>query len=156
MKRFFFLAFVAMGILNTNAQGSAVYTQMDVECMGVEMDGSQTLRVSGFGKLRKDSREQCRKNAVWAVIFNGITKGTAGCNTRPLITEVNAQERYEDYFNAFFKDGGPFEEFASYADKKMGSTERYIGKKGTTRYMTVRVLRAELKARLKKDGILKQ
>lgn len=48
------------------------------------------------------------KNAVWTVIFDGIREGVAGCNMRPLVTEANARERYEDYFNTFFADGGDY------------------------------------------------
>lgn len=71
--------------------------------MGVELDGSQTLRVLGYGRNRSDAKEQAMKNAVWAVVFDGIREGVSGCNMRPLVTEVNARERYEDYFNVFLQ-----------------------------------------------------
>ena len=34
-------------------------------------------------------------------LMSGIREGVSGCNMRPLVTEVNARERYEDYFNVF-------------------------------------------------------
>ena len=80
----------------------AIYDRSSIKCIGVELDGSQTLRVLGYGRNRADAKEQAMKNAVWAVIFDGIRDGVKGCNTRPLVTEVNAKERYEDYFNIFF------------------------------------------------------
>lgn len=83
------------------AQKQAIYDRSSIKCMGVELDGSQTLRVLGYGRNRSDAKEQAMKNAVWAVVFDGIREGVSGCNMRPLVTEVNARERYEDYFNVF-------------------------------------------------------
>ena len=36
-----------------------------VECLNVELDGSITVRVTGFGRNRLDAKEQARKNAVY-------------------------------------------------------------------------------------------
>lgn len=141
--------------LNAYSQGSATYTDMKVYCMGVELDGSQTLRVEGVGRKRGDAKEQAKKNAVWAVIFTGIREGVEGCNLRPLVTEVNAREKYEDYFNHFFKDDGPYKEFISMEDTKKRSTTKKKDKLGATYSLTVRVLRPELKNKLKADNILK-
>ncbi len=128
-------------------------------CMGVELDGSQTLKAWGDGRNRTDAVEQAYKNAVRDVIFVGITDGKEDCNTKPIIFEVNAQEKYQDYFNKFFADGGAYKEFVSQKDgsryhiellkerKQAGSQEKYG--------VVVRVLRAELVARLKADGIIK-
>lgn len=85
------------------AQKQAIYDRSSIKCMGVELDGSQTLRVLGYGRNRSDAKEQAMKNAVWAVVFDGIREGVSGCNMRPLVTEVNARERYEDYFNVFLQ-----------------------------------------------------
>ena len=90
------------------------------ECMGVEMDGSQTLKAYGNGRNRSDAIEQARKNAVRDVLFNGIREGKAGCETRPLVPEVNAQRKHEKYFNAFFADDGPYKEFTSTEDERLG------------------------------------
>ena len=102
MKKLLLLLICAMSILNVNAQNNPVYARSSIKCMGVELDGSQTLRVQGYGRNRSDAKEQAMKNAVWAVIFDGIRNGAEGGNIRPLVTEVNAKERYEDYFNLFF------------------------------------------------------
>jgi hypothetical protein len=122
--------------------------------MGVELDGSQTLRVQGYGRNRSDAKEQAMKNAVWAVIFNGIRSGAGGCNTRPLVTEVNAAERYEDYFNLFFSDNGDYKKYVSLRDTKKGSSKKSKDKLGYSYEITVRVLRPELKSRLKADNVI--
>ena len=134
---------------------AAPKVNFEVHCLGVELDGSQTLRVSGYGKNKSDAKEQAKKNAVWAVVFYGIQEGAAGCNTQPLVTEVNARERHEDYFNLFFSDGGLYKEFVSNEDYKTGSKSYVKSKLGAKYTVTLRVLRPQLKARLKTDGIIK-
>ena len=86
--------------------------------MGIEHDGSQTLKAWGNGRNRLDAVEQAKKNAVRDVIFKGITEGNKECNIKPIIFEVNAEEKYENYFNSFFADGGAFKNFVSLKTKK--------------------------------------
>ena len=127
----------------------------ETECISVEQDGSQTLRVWGKGRNRTDAIEQAKKNAVYEILFNGVLKGNKGYNQRPLVTEVNARERYQDYFDIFFMDGGEYLKYVSMADKRLGSTKK-IKTDTQVRYcVTVRVLIPELRMRLKEDGILK-
>ena len=45
------------------------------ECMGVELDGSQTLKAWGTGRNYSDACEQAKKNAVRDVLFKGIKNG---------------------------------------------------------------------------------
>ncbi len=136
------------------AQTQAVYSRSSIRCMGVELDGSQTLRVQGYGRNRSDAKEQAMKNAVWAVIFDGIRDGVDGCNMRPLVTEVNAKERYEDYFNLFFADNGAYKEYVSLRDTKKRSGGKSKDKLGYAYDLTIRVLRAQLKSRLKADNVI--
>ena len=128
------------------------------ECMGVEMDGSQTLKAWGNGRNRGDAVEQAKKNAVRDVIFNGINEGRQDCERRPLVSEVNAQRKYEDYFNKFFADGGEFKKFISLKDEKILdkiSRDKQKARESVTHGLVVRVLRAELKQKLIADGIIK-
>ena len=136
------------------ATSTASFVSYETECLGVEQDGSQTLRAWGEGRNKADAVEQANKNAVRDVIFKGIRAGKADCNMRPLVTEVNAQEKYEDYFNRFFMDNGEYRKYVSSEDEKNHSKEYQKNLVGAKYGVTVRVLRAELKARLKNDGIL--
>ena len=154
MKKIIITLLVLMSSAYADAQTQTIYARSSVRCMGVELDGSQTLRVQGYGRNRLDAKEQAKKNAVWAVIFDGIREGTGGCNMRPLVTEVNAKERYEDYFNLFFADDGPYKEYVSLKDTKYRSGGRSKDKLGYAYDLTIRVLRAQLKERLKADRII--
>lgn len=127
----------------------------ETECISVEQDGSQTLRVWGKGRNRTDAIEQAKKNAVFEILFNGVLKGNKGYNQRPLVTEVNARERYQDYFDIFFMDGGEYLKYVSMADKRLGSTKKTKTDTQVRYCVTVRVLIPELRMRLKEDGILK-
>ena len=154
MKKLLMLFICAMSLFNVYAQKNPVYARSSIRCMGVELDGSHTLRVQGYGRNRSDAKEQAMKNAVWAVIFDGIREGAEGCNMRPLVAEVNAKERYEDYFNLFFADNGEYKKYVSLRDTKKRSGGRSKDKLGYAYDLTIRVLRAELKARLKADNLI--
>ena len=128
------------------------------ECLGVELDGSVTLKAWGTGRNRFDAVAQAKKNAVRDVLFKGITKGSQECNPRPLIPEVNAETKYEDYFFKFFSDKiGTYKEFTSARDERLDNTifrSRKGGDKTSTYSVVVRVLRSELRQKLIADGIL--
>lgn len=157
MKKHLFIIILALGAcINIAAQTKALYDRSSIRCMGTELDGSQTLRVLGYGRNRADAKEQAMKNAVYAVVFDGIRDGVQGCNLRPLVTEVNARERYEDYFNIFFSDKGEYLKYVSLKDTKKRSADKSKDKLGYLYEMTIRVLRSELKSRLKQDNVISE
>jgi hypothetical protein len=146
-------------LTSINAQkkiaGNYIYK---TECMGLELDGSMTLKTWGNGRNRFDAVAQAKKNAVRDVIFQSILEGKQDCAKKPLITEVNAEEKYEAYFNKFFADGGEFNNFISLKDERIGEKIRRDRKKAresVTYGLVVRVLRSELKNKLIADGIIK-
>lgn len=133
----------------------ATYQKQAIECLGVEGDGSQTLRVTGTGRNKSDAKEQAKKDAVMAVIFNGIRGGLAGCDTRPLVNEHNARDKYAEYFNIFFMDNGAYKRYVTLEDRKRRSNDKSKNKFFKNYRLTVRVLRSELQARLRADNIIK-
>ena len=127
--------------------------------MGLELDGSMTLKAWGNGRNRFDAVAQAKKNAVRDVIFQSILEGKQDCAKKPLITEVNAEEKYEAYFNKFFADGGEFNNFISLKDERIGQKidrDRKKARESVTYGLLLRVLRSELKSKLIADGIIKQ
>lgn len=132
---------------------------IEPECLGIEMDGSVTLRVWGTGRNRIDAVDQAKKIAVRDILFKGMRKGNADCNPRPLVPEVNAELKYEDYFNRFFSDRrGIYKRFVSGKDERLDNKifRRGMGdSKSVTYSVIVRVLRSELKEQLREDGIIR-
>ena len=147
MKKIVFALMAALLCFGAYAQ--------ETECISKEMDGSLTLRVFGTGRNRTDALEQAKKQAVYDVLFKGVSKGNTDYNMRPIMTEVNARQRYQDYFDIFFMDRGEYLKYISMEDKRAGSTR--VTKRNyrdVTVGVTVRVLVPQLKARLKSDGLL--
>jgi hypothetical protein len=132
--------------------------QYKTECLGIEGDGTQTLKSWGKGRNRFDALEQAKKNAVYAVIFSGINDGSHECEIRPLVAEVNAREKFEAYFNRFFQDGGEYQKYISMRDERFDNKilrERKEGIGTITNSAIVVVNRPQLKAKLINDGIIK-
>ena len=87
------------------------------------------------------------------MIFKGI-KSTGDCNKNPIVTEVNARERYSDYFDAFFADGG---EWRNYVQELVGNKASRLQASGLSQQtygVVVTVNRSTLLKRLKDDGVL--
>lgn len=153
MKRLtFVLVFVALTFipLAVLAQPNASLQGLRVVCLGVEHDGSQTLRVQGVGRNKADAQEQAKKNAIMAVLFNGV----AGCDIRPLLPEANAREKYARYFDIFLMDKGEYAKYVSMEDTRPNSQAKNKRKVQKTYTITVRVLRSLLAERLRNDGLL--
>lgn len=127
------------------------------ECIGVEGDGSQTVKGWGNGRNREDAVEQAKKNGLADVLFRGIISNK-GCNQKPIFFNPDAREKHEDYFNAFFADGGPYTEFITGEDGSdlHFSVVRGRGKVGDQELygVIIRVQRAKLKAKMIQDGLL--
>ena len=143
------------GLADTKVSGSTSYYDFEIECMGTDADGSQILKVWGKGKNKKDALEDAKKDAVRALIFKGINAGTGDCKKRPLITTVNAEEKYEEYFRKFFQDNGPYEKDVSSKDEKKNSKVVSKGKAQEVYGITVTVDYYKLKDRLINEGIIK-
>jgi hypothetical protein len=132
----------------------AAHYSYETECLGVEGDGSQTLKAWGKGIDKTIASAQAKKKALKDVLFKGISKGNSDCNVRPLIVEVNAEEKHEDYFLAFFGTDGAYKKFVS---NVAGTKDtKFVNDSETVCGLTVRVSRSELRKQLVKDKILTQ
>jgi len=152
LGKYTFLFLVMLYLIPTNSRGQYVTREIDINITGMasELDGSQTVRVSGEGRNRTDAKEQCMKNAVYAFLFMGVHSGKV--NTLPLVSKKEHLD-HQEYFDNFFVDGGEYREYASLADKRRYSNEKSKNKIQRRYEMTIRVLVSKLRAKLKADGI---
>jgi hypothetical protein len=141
------------GCKTTGMEGTYSYK---TECLGSELDGSITVKAWGNGRNYSDACEQAMKNAVNDVLFKGIIEGKDGCSPRPLVPEVNARQKYEDYFNRFFADGGEYKRYVSLKDARSGDRDKKGARQSVTYGIVLRILRTDMKTKLIADGILKQ
>ncbi len=141
---------------STQMKGAGNYTY-ETECIGVEGDGSQTVKGWGSGRNREDAVEQAKKNGLRDVLFKGVISNK-GCNGKPVLFDPNIREKKEDYFNAFFADAGPYTEFITGEDGSDMHFSVVAGRKKAGDQVTygviIRVQRAKLKARMIQDGIM--
>lgn len=156
----FLSALLIMGAMlfvgESSKKTSQAYYDYKSQVIGTELDGSYTIRAWGRARNKMDAYEQARKTAVYDVIFNGVESANSTIDPlKPLLLEVNAKEKYEDYFNKFFRDNGDFEKYVSIKEKRIGSTKYKKTDTQTMAQVTLCVYRSELKAKLIEDGILK-
>ncbi len=155
MKKIFTL--IGCILLLASCASSRSTTQMGPEMrfMGTQLDGSITMRVSAAGRNFSDAVEQAKKYAVREIIFKGINVPDNTFMSKPIVTGVNAEEKHQNFFNAFFADGGEYTGFVTSEDKRSGSNRRSKTNVQVRAQTTVRVLRVELKQYLMDNGIIK-
>lgn len=149
-----FLAISLLTGCNTAQKIDSTYAnnKFETQCLG--QDGEyQTLRVWGKGNNKAEALESAKKNALRDVIFKGITAGNGNCKTRPLLAVPNAEEKYEQYFNAFFRKGGAWNKYVR-IDEKRGSRKASKSSEIENWETTVEVNVTELESRLIEDNVL--
>lgn len=133
---------------------TADFHSYTTECLGKNMDGTQTLRVWAEGNNRADAIEQARKKAVYDVTFVGIQAGGGECNAYPVVDEANARTKYEEYFDRFFADGGEYTKYVSKEIENKKSVQKFQGTGRQTFGVVVTVDRSALRKRYTDDNII--
>lgn len=121
-----------------------------------ELDGSYTVIAWGKARNAADAFNQAHKQAAYDIIFNGIVGNTRETSLKPLLFDPNARDKYEDYFNNFFKDGGEYTKYTSIKEKQWFSSKWVRNDQQSLCKTTVCVFRSKLKEKLIKDGIIKE
>ena len=157
MKKFSLLIAVAAMVLfaGCGAKRSQAYYEKQSQVMSANYDGSYVIRVQVRAKDAVVAFTDGQRKAVEEVIFNGVKSGSSGVtDLKPLCFDMNAREKHEDYFNAFFVDGGEWTKYANLKDKRVGSTRYQRDGRQMVETVTVTVDRAGLKKKLQEDGII--
>lgn len=148
------LLVVIFGGCATRYQGSTV-GESTLQYVRTQGDGSITVRVSTTGRNYNDALSLAGKYALRQALFNGLPVPEGGFLAKPLVTEVNAQEKYQYFFTAFFSDNGDYKRFVSSEDKRSRSDMLAKGRTAVRTVTTVRILRSELQNYLIENNILK-
>lgn len=149
-------AFLFVASCNTpkHVDSGYAYTPSEVECLRNNNDGTQTVRAWGQGKNKVTAIENAKKNAVRTFLFSGINAGAGDCTKRPIVTEVNAEQKYENYFNRFFAPGGEFLNYVSLKDEKNTSRVKAADRDVEKWGVIVTVNCYSLKQKMINDGII--
>lgn len=149
------VAFLAI-MTGCGVSTSMSYYDQKPQILRTEYDGSYVIRSSGKDRNAKLAMEEAQKTAIYDVIFNGVASGSSTVTSlKPLLMEINAKEKYQDYFNAFFSENGEYRKYISTEDKRTASTNFRRNWQQVQCITTVTVNIPELKAKLKEDKIIK-
>lgn len=128
--------------------------------VGQALQGNILVKVYTYSKDKNTAIGQAGKNAVHGVLF----KGTAPVNNgnvrlpgqKPIITDVNAEETYQEYFEAFFSDGGKFQKYVQLVNNGIPDAGDII-KVGKEYKVGIKVLVAKdaLRKEMEAAGIVK-
>ncbi len=127
--------------------------QLKTTSLGITNSGIHTLRAWGKGATKAKAIEQAKKNAVYDIIFNGVSGGNSS-DYKAIVTEVNARERYQEYFDRFFADGGEYQRFVTESSNEDKSRVKSKGDSRENYGVVVDVDRSALRRQLVEDGIL--
>jgi hypothetical protein len=154
--RILLLSVLLVILASCGVKVSESYYDQPVKILRAEYDGSYVIRSSGKGRNAAAALAEARKQAVYDVVFNGVPSTTSTVSSlKPLLLEVNAKTKYQDYFNSFFADGGEYLNYISIEDKRATSSNWFRGESQVTCQTNVTVNVAALKAKLQNDNILK-
>ena len=130
-----------------------------IECQGEAIAGVYTLKVFSIVMDERLAGVQAQKNAVHAVIFQGVNAQGRICKQKPaLARSINLETEREDFFKDFFasvKRNDP-NNFAKYVTVVEEVTDRQkLGKKKFRIGTLVTVNIALLRKKLEKENIIK-
>ncbi len=157
MKKLSLLLAVATAIIfaGCGPKRSQAYYDQPSQVMSATAEGTYIIRVQVRAKDAVVAFKEAQRKVVKEVIFDGVKSANKGMSDlKPLCFDMNAREKYEDYWNAFFSDEGPWKEFTSYKDRRATSTRYQRDGRLMVETGTVTVDRAGIKKRLQTDGII--
>ena len=128
----------------------------EIEVVQTGTQGSYLVKVWSYSKNPNVAIEQAKKNAVHGIIFQGFAGKSTVAGQKPLTNNVNLEIEREDYFTAFFADGGKYMKFVSLSNDGAVAAEDImkIGKEykvGVIVSVNVQALRKDLE----EAGIIK-
>lgn len=135
------------------AETTSGYYNYKTECLGVEAGGTRVVRAWGKGLDKKEAQQNAYKNAISEILFEGIQNGRQECGMRPVIIELDARNKYDDYFNAFFSRRGEYMDFVDKYERRPGEGKQKSNYDEAFAFV-FKVDVPSLKAQLKRDKIL--
>ena len=159
MKKILYIMLAVIGLTACKSQepvSLAAFKTQKTECLGNDIDGKMTLKVWAQGRNRQDAINKALKKAVYDVTFTGITAGNGSANTYPVVDEANARQKYQDYFDKFFVDGGAYTKYVTTKGQKKSAQDELQGDGFKTYGIIVVVDRSALKKRYQSDNVIAQ
>ena len=144
-----------LSLASCGAKRSQAFYNQPSRLLSADFDGTYVVRTQVRSRDAVTAFSDAQRKVVKEIIFDGIKSATDGlADLKPLCLDMNAQEKYEDYWNAFFSDNGPWKQFTSYKDRRAVTTRYERDGRQMVETGTVTVDRAGIKKKLQEDGII--
>ncbi len=149
--KFLFSTILILCFLNGFAQqkSNASYYGYKNECLEKTLEGDYIIKGWGNGSTKAEAINQAKRNVINDIMLNGIQKG---CKILPLIIELNANKKYENYFYEFFSK----EDLDQFIKIEKSPKTLKKSRSKTTYGVKFRVKRQLLKQKLITDNIIKK
>ena len=138
-----------------NRRTTSAYYNWETIFIKSEFGGSEVYKYYAGGKNKSESIEQAEVDVLKNLIFKGISSSP---DPRPFIFEVNAEEKYRDFFNNFFSEKGDYKNFVElYRQGNLNVNDRLkTGRRNDRKKKGIEILvkRAELRAALQSAKII--
>jgi uncharacterized membrane protein YjdF len=123
------------------------------ECFSLASSGYVEIIIWESNKGAKYSQEQARKDAIYSILFSGVS-GSKGCSTQPpILNTEDAKYKFEKISKDFFSKTGLWTRFTSSA-KLSNSVPDSIGENKWKVYQ-VSISKNELRKYLEEQKIIK-
>lgn len=129
----------------------------EVATVAVGVDGTKLVKVWGYGKKSEDAVRNAKELAVACAIFRGFPAASNGkaAKTPPIVTDSNAAEKHQAFFENFFAPGGKYLQYVNLStDAPPSGQDRIkVNKKTYKVGVVVSIAFDELRKDLEKEGI---
>ena len=157
MKKFSFILAVVTAIIFTGCgpKRSQAFYAAPSQLLSANYDGTYVIRTQVRARNAAIAFTDAQRKAVEEVIFTGVKSSADGLpDLKPLCFDMNAREKNEQYFRAFFQDNGPWTRYTGLMDKRTGTTRYQRNGRQSVTTITVTVDRDALRDRLIQDKII--
>ena len=129
MKTLFKIALIVLAVFTLASCSTAkkvadkqtLTWQYEIEpTTGQAVQGSILVKVWSYSKDKNVATTQAGKNAVHGVLFKGVSALNNEYARVPaqkaIVTDVDAESTYKNYFTDFFKDGGKYNKYVNFVN----------------------------------------
>lgn len=149
------IGLIGLMLAGCGTRKSQSYYDYSSKVIQAHADGTYAIEAWGRARNATMSYDVAKKQALQDIIFKGVQPASSNIQPlKPLVYDMNAREKYEDYWNAFFAEGGKWEQFCSMKDRRI-MTSRYSRTDAQVlARVTVLINRDAVKKQLQADGII--
>lgn len=137
---------------STKRNTTAAFYTYELQYIRTGMEGDEQVKVFAEGRNESECISQAKYEAVKTIVFKGIPGAPS---PKPIVTELDAEEKYKKYFSEFFTPGGKYLNYVSLSkDGAIGVNDRF--KVGNRLKIGVQVIvqKERLLLEFKRNGIV--